>query len=98
MDYVQDRRARLAFFEVVELCSVEIVTFVPEVQRQEAAASAQRPGRATENSPGQAGGRSLARRSGSAFRPILRLPRIARIWAIQGERLGEGAFIGEWQA
>ncbi len=44
------------------------------------------PVRASEGSPG--------RRPGSAFRPILLLsPRIARFWAIRGERSGEGGHL-----
>ena len=62
----------------------------PEVQRQEAAASSESPVRAAENSLGQARGRSPSRRPGSAFPPFLLSPRIARLGAIRGERLGEG--------
>jgi hypothetical protein len=57
------------------------------------------PVRASEGSPGQARAGAWdrcppSRRPGSAFRPILRLsPRIARLWAIRGERSGEGGHL-----
>jgi len=63
---------------------------IEEVQRQEAAASSWSPGGASECSPGSA--RAGALRAGlGQRRPIFILsPRIARFWAIRGERLGEG--------
>ena len=70
----------------------------PEVQRQEAAASSESPVRAPENSPGQARGRSPSRRPGSRSHHFLLSPRIARLWAVRGERPGEGGLslpIGE---
>ncbi len=62
----------------------------PEVQRQEVADSSESPERAPENSPGQARGRSPRAALGQHSNHFPLSPRIARLWAIRGERPGEG--------